>query len=583
MYILIEHSSHMKIFNIIFLGLFLICITGTVAAEYSNSAAEDHEALIIEIAQELETTMDNGGVWYEGADDRLGLMYASDNRHAIEGEMQSLDYWSVDERVVIGEFPNQVVSSTAEIKAPGPDGKLIYITVDGYNLPAEEIRPVSEWVFNELVRLSVESGAIGEGAGTSSNMPSVDDSESALVESSEQIDEEEIIDNSPSTGDEEPAAVESVEIAIEQIEDYMDILEEENVVDVKGTVSIEDISREDVLQYQQIMGTYLLDDNFMAEMETYSIGINALRNGFEYAGEIPAQEIDVSSKQDTVLNDELIKDTFDDDFTISSDGEVSLQREERYEGEEKMAAKVQEVLQKDELSKDDKDLIKNIKSGQQAASYFSEDFRSSNFAKLIDDVDKLNMVKEKVEEINQVADDTKKLSQLKGSAGTTTKALYGLAKAGQKLGGDIPVVGKFVEKGSEVVEKTVMVMPAIDDAVSNSGFRQGQITSGAIGTKTPNAFLDRYGERIETDDGPVYNFKYKDDKGDEKTLSPDYWVKSSIKGQTYYIPTDFEGNPVSDVAIMDKASWKPWTWDNCQVVKYSNPSVVYNDGEVYDL
>jgi hypothetical protein len=64
----------MKIFNIIFLGLFLICITGTVAAEYSNSAAEDHEALIIEIAQEFEATMDNGGVWYEGADDRLGLM-----------------------------------------------------------------------------------------------------------------------------------------------------------------------------------------------------------------------------------------------------------------------------------------------------------------------------------------------------------------------------------------------------------------------------------------------------------------------------------------------------------------------------
>ncbi|MDK2892698.1 hypothetical protein [Methanohalophilus sp.] len=572
----------MKIFNIIFIGLFLICITGTVAAEYSNSAAEDHEALVIEIAKELENTMDDRGIWYEGADDRFGYIYTSDNRHDIEGEMQSLDYWSLDDRVVIGEFPNQVVSSSAEIKAPGPDGKTIYITVDGYNLPAEEIRPVSEWVFNELVRLSVESGAIGEYVGASSDVSPVDDSETAPVESTEQK-EEEIIENSPTIGDETPETVESVEIDVEQIEEFIDILEEENVVDVKGTVSVEEISREDVLQYQQIMGTYLLDDNFMAEMESYSIGINALRIGFEYIDEIPAQEIDVSSEQDPVLNDELIKDTFDDDFMFGIDGEVSLQREERYEGEEKVAAKIQEVLQKEKLSKDDRDLIKSIKSGQQAATYFSEDYENSNFARLVNDVDNLNFVKEKVEEIKQVSDDTKKLSQLKGSAGTTTKALYGLAKAGQKLGGNIPVVGKLIERGSEVVEKTVMVMPAIDDAVSNSDFRQGQISSGARGTKTPNAFLDRYGERIETSEGPVYKFKYKDDKGNEKTLSPDLWVISTIKGQTYYIPTDIEGNPIDDVAIMDKTSWKPWTWDNCQVVKYSNPSVVYNDGEVYDL
>ncbi|AKB85591.1 hypothetical protein MCMEM_1538 [Methanococcoides methylutens MM1] len=538
--------------------------------------------------------MNEDGIWYEGADDRLGLLYIISNRHEFKDEMRSLDYWSMEDHLIIGEFPGQVVSSSAEITAPGPDGKTIYVIVDGYNLPTEEIRPVSEWVFNELVRLSLESGAIGEDSALNDETYSseADDiSEAPTYEEDDIVDvpdpvettDYEIVDDTPTEEDVPPEPVDETELDIADIEYFLDILEEENEIEVKGTVETDEISKEDVLQYQEIMVNYVLDEEFMDEIDSYSIGVNTLRMGFEYEGNLHSSGIDISEEQEPEMNRDLIRATFEDDFSIGEDGEVSLIRDERYSGEDKVASKVNEILEKGKLSKADKDFINNVKTGHQAASFFSDDYKDTGFAKTIDKVDKLNSVAETIEESKQVYDNTKKLSQLKGAGGTTAKAIYTVSKVGQKVGEKVPIVGSLIKTGSEIVEKTVMLMPEIDDAVSNSDFRQGRITSGGHGSKTPQAFLHNYGERTETSNGVDYKFKYKDENGKDETISPTFWVKSTIKGKTYYIPTDEWENPIADVAIMDTDSWKPWTWDNCQVVKFSNPSVVYNDGEVYDL
>jgi hypothetical protein len=225
-----------------------------------------------------------------------------------------------------------------------------------------------------------------------------------------------------------------------------------------------------------------------------------------------------------------------------------------------------------------------MKTGHEAASFFSDDYSNSKLSQTFKDIDRIKSVKDEVDKYVGAYNDYEKLSEMKGTSGTSVKALYVVAKTGQEVAGKVPVVGEFIKKEMEMVEKIVMVMPELDDAIKNSDLRQGKITSGGIGTSTPNAFLSKYGTKKQTSDGPVYSMPYTDEKGKTHEINPDLWIKVTVKGETYYVPTDEDEKPIGDVAIKDIGnSWKPWKWDNCQVVKRTDPNVTYNNGEEYDL
>jgi hypothetical protein len=127
-----------------------------------------------------------------------------------------------------------------------------------------------------------------------------------------------------------------------------------------------------------------------------------------------------------------------------------------------------------------------------------------------------------------------------------------------------------------------MVLPSLDNAIKES--RGGEIDNGPIGTAAPNAFLNYYGKRDE--EGVKRIFTYTDDKGIKHEIRPEYWKKVPFKGKTYYVPFESRqtDKPAADVAIKEvDGGWKWWKWDNVQIIKRTDPNILYNNGEEYDL
>ncbi|MBP1909973.1 hypothetical protein [Methanolobus bombayensis] len=579
--------------------------SSTSLAEESENY-DEIEKIIIDAAREIKPDIGNDGVWYVDDDIHLGLVYFSES-NVFRDEMKSIDYWDMEERMFMGENPEWTVSSNVEFTAPTPYGTVAVVTVDGYNVPLSEIQPVAENIFSTLVERSIESGAIGEGATDNSGQQEEDttgeDTDNLTDTPASYIEDEPLKDTTPENPgtsddnaeyedtefteyDDEPTDTDDPGEEITDMDELFliyDILEEEGLVESEGEIDVNDIDKQDIEDIQNIQMNYVLSDEFVESMQEQAKIIDIIRG--ESSGDIDKlDEIDTSGEQEVGFNKDIIKDVFGDDFNFEGGSSVSVGGGPDYEGKEKVAEKLSDTIYLDAIDKTRKESIEKLKTGHEAASFFSDTYGDSKIAKNFEKLDKLNSVKEEVDKYYGAYKDTKKLSEMKGSSATTAKALYAVSKGGQEVADKIPVVGDLVKTGLEVTEKVVMVVPELDNAIKNSDARQGVITNGPIGTSTPNAFLDSYGKVTQTSDGPSYSMPYTDEKGEEHEINPYQWVKVTTKGETYYIPTDEWENPIGDVALKDTgSSWKPWKWDNCQVVKRSNPKVTYNNGEEYDL
>ncbi|WP_333787471.1 hypothetical protein [Methanomethylovorans sp.] len=563
--------------------------------------------IIIDASREIKPDIRNDGVWYASDDAHLGLIYFSES-NVFRDEMKSIGYWNMGERMFMSENPEWTVSSTVSFTAPTPYGTVAVVTVDGYNVPLSEIQPVAENVFDALVERSIVSGAIGEGSTDNSEQQeeyttkektddptdtSASDIEDDLIQDTnpEEIpvltyDSAEYEDSEYTEQDDGFSENENPEEDIIDIDELFltyDILEKEGLVESEGKIDVEDIGKQDIEDIQNIQMNYVLSEEFVGSMQEQAIIIGMLRDeSSEGIGKL--DEIDTSEEQEVESNMHIIKDVFGNDFNFEAGSSVSVGGGPDYEGKEKVADKLTDTIYLDALDKTRKESMEKLKTGHEAASFISDTYGDSKIAKNFEKLDKLNSMKEEVDKYYGAYKDTKKLSDMKGSSGTTAKALYAVTKSGQEIADKIPVAGEFIKTGLEVAEKVVMVMPELDDAIKNSDARQGVITNGPIGTSTPNAFLNSYGKVTQTPSGPSYSLPYTDENGEEHEINPDQWVKVITKTGTYYIPTDEWEKPIGDIAIKDSgSSWKPWKWDNCQVVKRSNPKIIYNNGEEYDL
>ncbi|KXS43904.1 MAG: hypothetical protein AWU59_831 [Methanolobus sp. T82-4] len=565
-------------------------LSGTVSSpepQVVEHTEEDINEIVIAAAKEVKPDINDNGVWYVGDDKHLGLVYFSESD--LEPEMRSIDYWDMDERMSMSENPEWTVSSDIMFNAPSPYGTRVVVTIDGYNVLLPEIQPVAENIFNTLVEQSVASGAIGEGIEEDTTLQE-DLIENSIADAEDDSLQDPVPEDIPSLTDDdtEPEDTGFIESDDEpmDIDDLFlvyDILEEEGMVRYEGEVDVEDIDKQDIEDLQNIQMNYVLPEEFVESTQEQAKIIDMIRG--ESSEDIDKlDEMDTGVEQEVESNRAVIKDVFGEDFTFEEGEPVEVGDGSDYEGKEKVAEKLTDTIYLDAIDKTRKESMEKLKTGHEAASFFSDTYGDSKIAKNFEKLGTLNSVKEEVDKYYGAYKDTEKLSEMKGSSGTTAKALYVVAKGGQEVADKIPVVGDLVKTGLEVTEKVVMTLPKLDNAIKNSDARQGVITNGPIGTSTPNAFLDSYGKVTQTSDGPSYSMPYTDENGEEHEVSPDQWVKVTRKDGTYYIPTDEWENPIGDVAIKDSgSSWKPWKWDNCQVVKRSNPAISYNNGEEYDL
>ncbi|MDK2911542.1 MAG: hypothetical protein PWR29_499 [Methanolobus sp.] len=573
--------------NILLLLVLFFVLTPipTAFAEYDHN---DVKKIIHEAAKEIKPDLTESGLWYAGDAERIGLLSFSDYG-PLASDMQNIDYWDMDKRLAFGEFPGQMVSSSIMFSAPTPDGHRVVVQIDGYDLPLSEIRPVAENVFIVLVERSVESGAVGQSQSSTYEQqtdeysgelaPGLTDTGNTVVDSGE------LTGQYDDTGPIESSFMEHENNAgkIDELFSIYSLLENEKLVQNKGELPIEDISQKDIESYQSVNMNYVLPDEFVSSIQTQAKIIDMIRKASsEDIDRING--MDLSEVQDIEANRGIIKQAFVHDFTLDEEKPVEISGGVDYDGKDRLADKLDEIMTLEKIDKTTTDLLKKMKTGHEAASFFSDDYSNSKLSQTFKDIDRIKSVKDEVDKYVGAYNDYEKLSEMKGTSGTSVKALYVVAKTGQEVAGKVPVVGEFIKKEMEMVEKIVMVMPELDDAIKNSDLRQGKITSGGIGTSTPNAFLSKYGTKKQTSDGPVYSMPYTDEKGKTHEINPDLWIKVTVKGETYYVPTDEDEKPIGDVAIKDIGnSWKPWKWDNCQVVKRTDPNVTYNNGEEYDL
>ncbi len=215
---------------------------------------------------------------------------------------------------------------------------------------------------------------------------------------------------------------------------------------------------------------------------------------------------------------------------------------------------------------------KKAKSAHSAASYFSKDYSESKFAKRVEKVFK---AKEVVDEIKKTTDDLNELSNIKGASGNLGKVLYGGGKLAEKAGEKIPLFGEAIKVYGKMTQDVVMTIPKKQKAIMEGSWG-GEVMHGTHGAYTPTAFMSKHGE------GDV--FVYTDQNGNrQKKRYINYWKKYVTKSKTYWVPHDEYGEKVGDVALMEiYDKYKIWRNDNVKIVKFSNPSIVYNNGEEYD-
>jgi hypothetical protein len=570
---------------IFFILFFVLVSIPTAVAEYDQNEVK---TIVHEAAKEIKPDLTESGLWYAGDAERIGLVSFSDHG-PLTSDMQNIDYWDMDKRLVIGEFPGQMVSSSIMFSAPTPGGHRVVVQIDGYNLLLSDIRPVAENIFIRLVERSVANGAVGQsqsGIGEQQTDEYYGELPSDLADTGDTVvDAGELSDPYDDTG--------SIDSGYTEYEDDTDeidelffiysLLEKEKLVQNKGEIPIEDITQKDIEGYHNVNMNYVLPDDFVASMQAQAKIIDMIRK--ESSEDIDGIDgMDLSEVQDVGANKEMIKQAFAHDFTFDEESPVEITGGADYAGKDRVAGKLDDIMTLEKIDKTTTDVLKKMKTGHEAASFFSDDYSNSKLSQTFKDIDRIKSVKDEVDKYVGAYNDYEKLSEMKGTSGTSVKALYVVAKTGQEVAGKVPVVGEFIKKEMEIIEKIVMVMPELDDAIKNSDLRQGKITSGGIGTSTPNAFLSKYGTRKQTSDGPVYSMPYTDETGKTHEINPDLWIKVTVKGETYYVPTDEDEKPIGDVAIKDMGnSWKPWKWDNCQVVKRTDPNVTYNNGEEYDL
>ncbi|SFM33182.1 hypothetical protein [Methanolobus profundi] len=563
-------------------------ISGSMNTIYTGSDIYNE---VVEAIRDIRPGFTDDGYWYVGDDEHAGLVDYSEL--ALKPEMKDPGYWDINERMIMSEDPDMIISSDIVFDAPTPYGTRVYVTVDGYNVPLSEIQPVAVVIYNTLVERSFESGAIGEDV-TEDAVTQDDPTGTSLGDIESDSQQDTVSDDIPtvtddeteSTGLDDDSTDNDLEDELAEIDELFakyDLLFEEGLIEYEGELDVEDIDKQDIEDIQNIQMNYILPEDFVESMEQEAVILDMLRD--ESSEDIDKlDEIDTSEEQDVEANKAIIKEVFRDGFNFEDGGAVTVGGGPDYEGKEKVAEKLSETPYLDAFDKTRKETMEKYKTGHEAASFFSDTYGDSKISKYFEKADKVNSIKEEVDKYVGAYKDTKKLSEMKGSSGTAAKALYGTVKVGQEVADKIPVVGSLIKTGLEVAEKTVMIMPELDDAIKNSDARQGVITNGPIGTSTPNAFLDSYGKMTQTQDGPSYSLPYTDENGEEHEISPDQWVKVTTKTGTYYVPTDEWENPIGDIALKDSgSSWKPWKWDNCQVVKRSNPKIAYNNGEEYDL
>ncbi|WP_305064948.1 hypothetical protein [Methanococcoides sp.] len=576
---------------IVFISLLVLVSVPTSVGEYNY---EEVNAIIYEAAEEIEPDFTEDAFWYVGDAEHVGVVYFSE-RDPLKPEMQSIDYWDMDERMILGEFSDQTVTSSVSFVAPTPGGDQVYVDVDGYNLPLSAIQPVAENIFVKLVDHSVASGAVGQWEGMEDTQTDEYPEETPIDEvitgtaigDSEELSDQYQNPEEISTGIEDTAENEDTEFTeydeVDELFFIYEVLEEEGFIENEGYLAIEDIDKQDIEDYQNVHMNYVLPDDFVESMQTQATIINMIREESSEDME-KLDDMDLGDGQNVESNKEKIKQVFEEDFTFEAGSPVEITGGADYAGKDKVGSKLNDIMNLEIIDKDTKDTIEKIKTGHEAASFFSDDYSNSKLAKTFDKIDKINSLKEEVNKYVGAYNDYEKLSEMKGASGTTVKALYVVSKTGQEVADKVPIVGEFIKKELEIVEKIVMALPELDNAIKNGNARQGRITSGGIGTSTPNAFLSEYGKVKQTSDGPVYYMLYTDEKGEKQEINPDLWIKVTVKGESYYVPTDEDENPIGDVAIKDiGSSWKPWKWDNCQVVKRTDPKVIYNNGEEYDL
>ncbi|WP_135389052.1 hypothetical protein [Methanolobus halotolerans] len=547
-------------------------------AEYDQNQVK---LIVHNAAKEIKPGFADNGIWYEGDSEHVGLISVSEHG-PLTSEMQNIDYWDLDEMLITGEFPNQIVSSSIMFSAPAPGGYRVLVQIDGYNLPLSTIRPVSENIFTRLVEQSVASGDVSKGIADNGNMQTGEYSEE---EFSEYQDPELIPDAKDDTADGEMGSTEHDDES-DGVDDLLftyQLLEVEGLVENEGEIDIDDISKQDIDDYQKVHMNYVLSENFIRTMQDHAKIVNIIRA--ESSEDIDKLgEMDLGEGQDAGSNKEKIEQVFGNDFSFEVESPVKVKGGADYDGKDRVAGKLGEIMDLEVINKTTKDTLGKVKTGHEAASFFSDSYPGSKISKTFERMDKINSVKEEVDKYVEAYKNYEKLSEMKGASGTSAKALYAVSRTGQEVAGKIPVVGEFIKKELEVAEKIVMVIPELDNAIKNSDARQGKITNGGIGTSTPNAFLSEYGKVTQTSSGPSYSMPYTDENGQEHEIRPDFWIKVTTNGETYYVPTDEWENPIGDVAIKDiGSSWKPWKWDNCQVVKRTDPKISYNNGEEYDL
>jgi len=569
--------------NMLFVFI-LIVVSMSVPVTTAEYNHEEIKSIIYEAGKEIKPGFTEDFAWYVNDNEHVGLVYYSEV--TLEPDMRDPGYWDMEQRMTVYETPDMIVSSAIVFDAPTPYGTRVFVNIDGYNLPLSELEPVAEVIFTTFVDASLKSGAIGEVVTEDTAVEEYDSFENTIPEDIPAITDD----------DAEYEEIESTEYDYEETDDYAlekefdelfseyDRLLSEGLIEYEGEMDVEDIDKRDIEDIQNINMNFILPEDFVEAMEQEAKIIDMIRD--ESSEDIDKLEgMDTGGEQGIEANRDIIKDVFGDDFNFEAgSSSVSVGGGPDYEGKEKVAEKLSENLYLDALDNTRKESMEKLKTGHEAASFFSDTYGDSKISKTFEKLDKLNSVKEEVDKYVDIYKDSEKLSEMKGSSGTAAKALYAVAKGGQEVADKIPVVGELVKTGFEVTEKLIMVVPELDNAIKNSDARQGVITNGPIGTSTPNAFLDSYGKVTQTSDGPSYSMPYTDENGQEHEISPDQWVKVTTKDGTYYIPTDEWENPIGDVALKDSgSSWKPWKWDNCQVVKRTNPGVTYNNGEEYDL
>lgn len=593
-------------YNILLISILVFVLTFTLNATATEYNEAEVEKIIYDAAREIEPDF-SGGLWYLEDDEHFGQVGFSDYG-LLESEERNIDYWDMDKRMDKSENPEWVVSSGVLYSAPTPGGHRIVVQVEGYNIPLSAIEPVAENIFIRLVEEAEASGALSETTDTDDTTgmqaeeypeeeigdyteTPISDSEDDTLQDPESDDTVPMPDSTPENDDSEftddevtdAADPEDGTIGTDELFFIYDVLEEEELIENKGEIDVEDINKQDIEDIQNIQMNYVLSDEFVESMQEQAKIIDMIRS--ESSEDMDKlDEMGLDGEQEVEINKNIIKDIFGEDFTFKEDDSVEIGNVADYEGKEKVAEKLEDTIYLDAVDKTRKESMKKLKTGHEAASFFSDDYTNSKISKTFDKLDKLNKVKEEVDKYVGAYKDYEKLSEMKGSSGTTAKALYVVSKGGQEVADKIPVAGELVKKGLEVTEKVVMTLPNLDNAIKNSDARQGVITNGPIGTSTPNAFLSEHGKVTSTSNGNSYSMPYTDENGDEHEIHPYQWVKVTTKGETYYIPTDEWENPIGDVALKDTgSSWKPWKWDNCQVVKRSNPAIAYNNGEEYDL